>query len=208
MGKYRDHRSSRGDRFNDREPEDSTPSYFQRRSATEGATPSPAQLPAPSLSVFEAEVLWFNAEKGFGFARVSDGSDAFLHISKLQAAGLTTLPEGAKLEVRIEVGHKGLQVGEVISVGVGQGSIPPPADADESAHEPASREDEGRGSVKWYDEIKGFGFVALENGGKDVFVHATTLTRGGLTTLEVGQAVNVIYCQGKKGLEARSIRLQ
>ena len=47
----------------------------------------------------------------------------------------------------------------------------------------------------------------LENGGNDVFVHATTLTRSGLSSLNVGQAVLVRYGQGQKGFEARTVRV-
>jgi CspA family cold shock protein len=58
-----------------------------------------------------------------------------------------------------------------------------------------------------YNPDKGFGFVGQDGGGKDVFVHATTLTRGGLTALTEGQRVRIQIAQGPKGLEARSIEL-
>ncbi|KRB29938.1 cold-shock protein [Mesorhizobium sp. Root172] len=63
------------------------------------------------------------------------------------------------------------------------------------------------GTVKWYKPEKGFGFIAPDNGEKDVFVHASTLTRSGLSVLVEGQKVVVECGQGKKGLEVRSIRL-
>ncbi|ATU94580.1 cold shock domain protein CspD (plasmid) [Phyllobacterium zundukense] len=65
---------------------------------------------------------------------------------------------------------------------------------------------ERAGTVKWYNPEKGFGFIAPDNGEKDVFVHATALTRSGLSMLEEGQKVFVECGQGKKGLEVRSIR--
>ncbi|PAQ09801.1 cold-shock protein [Mesorhizobium temperatum] len=61
--------------------------------------------------------------------------------------------------------------------------------------------------MKWYNPDKGFGFIGLESGGKDVFVHASVLTRSGLTRLEEGQKVVVRYAKGQKGLEARGIHL-
>jgi CspA family cold shock protein len=61
------------------------------------------------------------------------------------------------------------------------------------------------GSVKWYNIEKGFGFVGLDDGGKDVFVHATTLERCGLNGLTEGQRVRMKIGQGQKGREARSI---
>ncbi|MFH5927589.1 cold-shock protein, partial [Roseomonas sp. SXEYE001] len=54
---------------------------------------------------------------------------------------------------------------------------------------------------------KGFGFVAPNDGSKDVFVHATALERSGVAPLSEGQAVTMQVVQGKKGLEASTIRL-
>jgi len=67
--------------------------------------------------------------------------------------------------------------------------------------------EESIGSVKWYNANKGFGFIGQDNGGKDVFVHATTLARGGLSGLAEGQRVRMEIGQGQKGPEARSIEL-
>lgn len=66
---------------------------------------------------------------------------------------------------------------------------------------------EGEGTVKWYNPDKGFGFIAPYNGEKDVFIHATTLSRSGLSVLQEGQKVLIECGPGKKGLEVRSIRL-
>ena len=63
------------------------------------------------------------------------------------------------------------------------------------------------GSVKWFNVEKGFGFVAQDRGGKDVFVHATTLDRSGLSELPEGRRVRMQISQGQKGPEARSIEL-
>jgi CspA family cold shock protein len=46
------------------------------------------------------------------------------------------------------------------------------------------------GTVKWYNETKGYGFIQPDNGGKDVFVHATALERAGLRGLAEGQKVS------------------
>ena len=66
---------------------------------------------------------------------------------------------------------------------------------------------ESIGTVKMYKTDKGFGFVGQDNGGKDVFVHASALTRAGLSGLTEGQRVRMQVGQGQKGLEARSIEL-
>jgi CspA family cold shock protein len=64
-----------------------------------------------------------------------------------------------------------------------------------------------RGTVKWYNASKGFGFVVPDNGGKDVFVHATALERSGLSNLDEGQAVKLDVAEGRRGAEAVKVEL-
>jgi cold shock protein len=62
-----------------------------------------------------------------------------------------------------------------------------------------------RGTVTWYSAEKGFGFVARDDGGKDVFVHASALERSGVASLAEGQPMVLRVVQGKKGPEAASV---
>jgi CspA family cold shock protein len=196
MGKYRDHREPRRRRYDDdsasfseRPPE---PSYFQRpRAAT--------------VETVDAEVMWFNASKGFGFVKVSDGTEAYLHIRVLEAAGSSGVSEGTRLKVVVEEGPRGRQVSQVLEVGEEIAKAPARHAGGAAAAPEAQGESEG--TVKWYNSEKGFGFISPESGGKDIFVHATALTRSGLTALAEGQKVFVECGQGKKGPEVRSIRL-
>jgi CspA family cold shock protein len=61
--------------------------------------------------------------------------------------------------------------------------------------------------VKWYNPAKGFGFIAAEDQGKDVFVHRSVLERAGLPDLQEGQRVHISVVQSAKGREATSIDL-
>jgi len=61
------------------------------------------------------------------------------------------------------------------------------------------------GTVKWYNRDKGFGFVQPDDGGRDVFVHASTLQRGGIADLTEGQRVHMSVVAGAKGREASTI---
>jgi CspA family cold shock protein len=198
MGKYRNHREPRHQSFDNENADDQPqePSYFQR----------PTSATSVSAEV-DAEVVWFNAQKGFGFVKLADGSDAYLHISKLQASGHADVPEGMFLRVRTEAGPKGLQVAQVLTVGGGTESSAGRRDrvAPKGVTTPEVPEQESAGAVKWYNATKGFGFISLEDSGRDVFVHATALTRSGLIGLDEGQKVIVRYAQGQKGLEARAI---
>ncbi len=61
------------------------------------------------------------------------------------------------------------------------------------------------GSVKWFNESKGFGFIAQDNGGDDVFVHFSAIQGSGFKTLTEGQKVEFEVQQGPKGLQAANV---
>ncbi len=155
-----------------------------------------------------ATVKWFNASKGFGFVAPSDGSpDAFLHISALERAGMSQINEGATIVCDLGQGNRGPQVVWVHEVDNTTAS--PTASA---ASAPPKRIDRGptqtvEGVVKFFSAEKGFGFVAVDEGGKDVFVHVKALERSGIQTLETGQRVRVTTTLGQKGPQADSVAI-
>ena len=61
------------------------------------------------------------------------------------------------------------------------------------------------GTVKWFNDAKGFGFISRE-GGPDVFVHFRAITGTGFRTLQEGQKVSFAVTQGQKGLQAEDVR--
>ncbi|HDG1727006.1 TPA: cold-shock protein [Vibrio cholerae] len=61
------------------------------------------------------------------------------------------------------------------------------------------------GSVKWFNETKGFGFLSQDNGGDDVFVHFNSIVSTGFKTLAEGQKVSYLVEKGKKGLQADEV---
>ena len=61
------------------------------------------------------------------------------------------------------------------------------------------------GSVKWFNETKGFGFISQDNGGQDVFVHFNAIVSEGFKTLAEGQRVSFDVEQGKKGPQAANV---
>jgi len=61
------------------------------------------------------------------------------------------------------------------------------------------------GSVKWFNETKGFGFISQDNGGDDVFVHFRSIASDGFKTLTEGQKVTFVVEQGNKGLQAAEV---
>ncbi len=63
-----------------------------------------------------------------------------------------------------------------------------------------------QGTVKWFNEKKGFGFITPDDGGDDLFVHHTNISSEGFRTLRDGQRVEFEPAQGKKGMEATQVR--
>jgi cold shock protein len=62
-----------------------------------------------------------------------------------------------------------------------------------------------QGTVKWFNNSKGFGFIQPEDGGEDVFVHHTAIVGNGFRTLTEGEKVSFEVVQGPKGLQARNV---
>ncbi|GAA0573906.1 cold-shock protein [Halomonas salifodinae] len=62
------------------------------------------------------------------------------------------------------------------------------------------------GTVKWFNDSKGFGFIAPADGGDDVFAHFSEIQSEGFKTLEEGQSVSFDVTQGQKGLQASNIK--
>lgn len=63
-----------------------------------------------------------------------------------------------------------------------------------------------QGTVKWFNEKKGFGFITPDDGGDDLFVHHTNIAATGFRTLKDGQRVEFEPAQGKKGMEATQVK--
>ena len=150
-----------------------------------------------------ASVKWFDPAKGFGFVELGDRpGQAFLHVSVLNRAGLQDIGDGAELLCEIAPSARGHQVTRILAVrdpGRPRASRYPvpglPGDH-------GAAEAELVGTVTWFKAEKGFGFAAVEDGGKDVFIHVTVLRRCGLPGIEAGARVRLGVRGGGKGREA------
>jgi len=166
----------------------------------------------PNAPVVDAIVKWFKADKGYGFVELVGGQgDAFLHANALHAAGHESVPAGAKLRVQVGAGAKGAQVTRVLEVD-SSGAVERPPRSGDSPRPRRVPPDPSTavsvtGRVKWFDDAKGFGFVASEDGGKDVFVHISILGPAGISHLAEGQQVSMRVVDTPKGREAISLTI-
>jgi len=139
-------------------------------------------MPAQVVGEGKGVVKFFNAQKGFGFIQREDGGeDVFVHISAVERAGLSTLAEGQGVEFTLvdrggKVSASDLKIdGEVIEA---------PARA-----EPPRRELTGErtsGTVKFFNAMKGFGFITRDDGQPDAFVHISAVERAGISGIDQG----------------------
>ena len=206
-----DRPSHRPPRRRDFHSMDDGPSRFQRGPRQE----SPL---IPAGDPVGGTVKWFNAEKGFGFVTLEDGADVFLHSSVITRSGMS-VNERDRVRVRVGQGMKGRQVTEIIDVEPGGGPAPRapgPRPMGGGAPRRGPQMDTSyrrgpsvdmQGTVKWYNQQKGFGFITPDDGSKDIFVHASTLARAGLDQLPDGTRVMAKVVQGQKGPEAVEISL-
>ena len=149
---------------------------------------------------------FFDAAKGYGFI-VADGGqgDIMLHVSCLEAAGYRTAYEGARIHALVRQTARGWQAVTIISMDESS-AVHPSLLPQRTRQKVQAQSDWVAVTVKWYDRIKGFGFVSEGPTAPDCFVHADTLRRWGLAALRPGQVVEVRWGMSPRGRMAADIR--
>lgn len=152
-------------------------------------------------------IKWFDASKGYGFIIPDDGSkDVLLHVTCLRRDGFQTAYEGARIVCEAVKGARGLQAFRILSMDESTAVHPAQAGPPRTHQVVTPTSGLERCVVKWFNRVKGYGFVSRGEGTEDIFVHMETLRRFGLMELRPGQTVLVRFGPGDKGLMAAEIR--
>src|SRR2546430_8220499 len=162
---------------------------------------------AASVIELSGVIKWFDVSKGYGFIVPDNGMpDILLHVTCLRRDGFQVAYEGARVVVEVLQRARGLQAFRVLSMdettAVHPAQMPPPR-THVTVTATSGLE---RAQVKWFNRLRGFGFLTRGEGPPDLFVHMETLRRFGITELRPGQFVFVRFGPGPKGLMAAEVR--
>jgi len=150
------------------------------------------------INVSEGELVWYNERKGYGFIRIGD-TEVFLHRSTLDRFGLVRLLTGDEVTVSLTVNEHDEVIQDLLRVDRPINPAPP------AASEP--KDGELRAVVKFFNDIRGYGFVTAEDIAEDVFVHSRVLNDCGVHSLMQGQKLLIKVDDAGKGPQVQAVRL-
>ena len=159
-------------------------------------------MPPQVVGEGKGVVKFFNSQKGFGFiVRDDGGEDVFVHISAVEQASLTDLADGQPLEFTLvdrggRISATNLRIDgepmEVVRTGApapregGGGFGGDAGGGDRGGPQRQLTGEKSQGTVKFFNAMKGFGFISRDDGQPDAFVHISAVERAGLPTINEG----------------------
>lgn len=155
---------------------------------------------------YSGTLKWFDVTRGFGFVVADEPGigDILIHFSVLQPHGRRSLPEGARVECIAVQRERGLQAREIVAIDLSDAIEPAPRSRGLGGHADIEALIEQAGPfetvrVKWFNRLKGYGFLVRDSGSADIFVHIETLRRADIIDIEPDQLLRARVVEAGKG---------
>lgn len=145
-------------------------------------------------------VKWFDPAKGFGFVVDAEtGKEVLLHVNTLREFGINTIAKEVVVDFLVEGTERGMRVARILEIRQPNDVLAYDdlTSTEKEVLEPAC--------VKWFDSVKGYGFVMLFRSNEEVFVHADILRKFGMGELFPGLAVAVVVERGQTQKQVAAI---